>query len=82
MLVYIHFIREVGNNEMRVADMDHSNEKYVKTHIYGQFTNDQNTYDFLVDNTSEWSSQPFTYVNEVFCLQRSLRYCYGILSFS
>lgn len=79
--MYIHFIKEMGNNEMRVANMDPSHEKYVKTHIYGQFTNDQNIYDFLVDNISKRSFQPFMYINEIFYIQRPLRYCYGILSF-
>lgn len=56
----------MGNNEMRVVGMNYSVEKYVKTHFYRQLISDQNTYDFLIDNTSKLSSQQFMYINTIF----------------
>ena len=69
VLISIHFIREkerIGNNEIRVAGIDYSHEKYIKTHFYRQFTSDQNTYDFIVDSTSQTSFQQFMYINAIF----------------
>lgn len=42
---------------MRVLGMEYSHEKYVKSLFYSQFLSDQIIYEFLVDNTSESSSQ-------------------------
>lgn len=69
VLISIYFIREkerMGNNEMRVVGMNYSLEKYVKTHFYRQLISEQNTYDFLIDNTSKLSSRQFMYINTIF----------------
>lgn len=51
---------------MRVLSMNYSHEKCVKIHFYKQSTSDLNTYEFLVYNTSDSSSQQFTYINTIF----------------
>lgn len=56
----------MGNNEMKVVGMNYSLEKYVKTHFYRQLISEQNTYDFLIDNTSKLSSWQFMYINTIF----------------
>lgn len=37
--------------------MEYSHEKYVKPLFYRKFLSDQITYEFLINNTSESSSQ-------------------------